>query len=93
MNLAWFRGRTVGCGATMSANETRMIDRLLGANAGESAQRQALGEISDYLEESYILNLPPSKTLLEGLNRFAKSAEAPAALQAKARKLVKKYAV
>jgi len=77
----------------MSANETRMIDRLLDANPGESAQRQALGEISDYLEESYILNLAPPKTLLRGLQRFAKSAEAPAALKAKARKLVKKYAV
>lgn len=75
----------------MSADEQDAIDRLLAADATAAKQRAVLKWFAEYLEEGYILNLPPSKAIVRALDTFSKKAKVDAALKTRAKNLIKKY--
>lgn len=75
----------------MSAEENEAIDRLLDADATTAKQKAALKWFAEYLEEGYILNLPPSKAIVQALETFSKRAKVEAALKTRAKNLIKKY--
>ncbi|NQY32640.1 MAG: hypothetical protein HRT56_05660 [Coraliomargarita sp.] len=75
----------------MSAEENEAIDRLLDADATTAKQKAALKWFAEYLEEGYILNLPPSKAIVQALETFSKRATVEAALKTRAKNLIKKY--
>lgn len=58
-----------------------------------AAQKAALQRMGEILEEDYILNLPPQKSILVALAALEKRAKVAPALKAKAKKLVQQYRV
>jgi hypothetical protein len=75
----------------MNVEENEHIQKLLATDTSLAQQKQALGWLADYCEESYILNLPPSPPTLAALQRYSKQGTADAALKRRAAKLVKQY--
>jgi hypothetical protein len=75
----------------MATEEDQMVKQLLATGATVAKQKQALGWLADYCEESYILNLPPSTAALSALDKFSKKTKADAALKRRAAKLYKQY--
>lgn len=75
----------------MSAEENNAVDRLLNTEASLTQQKTALKWFSEYLEEGYILNLPPSRVIIQGLEIFSKRPKLDAALKTRAKNLIKKY--
>lgn len=75
----------------MSAEETEAIARLLDTAATTAKQKAALKWFAEYLEEGYILNLPPSKAIVQALETFSKRAKVESALKTRAKNLIKKY--
>ena len=75
----------------MNAEENEHTKKLLAADASLAQQKQALGWLADYCEESYILNLPPSLATLAALERYSKKGTADAALKRRAAKLAQQY--
>lgn len=75
----------------MDVEETQTIEKLLGAESSAEGQKAALKRLSEMLEETYILNLPPSKKILSALNRYAKKTGTPASLAKRAAKVHNQY--
>jgi|TARA_B110000438_G_scaffold280103_1_gene305057 hypothetical protein len=75
----------------MSTHEKKWIADLQSKGATTAAQKDALAKIGDYMEESFILNLPPSQALLKGLKAFAKKPKTATALKSEANRLIKAY--
>ena len=75
----------------MCSEEQDVIDRLLDKDASPSAQRTALKWFAEYLEEGFILNLPPTKGIVQALETFSRRKQVDAALKTRARNLIKKY--
>jgi hypothetical protein len=75
----------------MSTEEQDQINSLLDAGATTSQQKAALKWLADYMEESYILNLPISKPVIQGLGSFSKRSKVDATLKGRAEKLIQKY--
>ena len=74
----------------MSTEEQDAINRLLDSSASAAKQRTALKWFAEYLEEGYILNLPPTKGFCRHWRPFH-SARRWMPLQTRARNLIKKY--
>lgn len=77
----------------MDHNESDTIEKLLAPTSSEAQQRAALKRLSELLEETYILNLPPSKQILKALETYSKRSKAPATSAKKAAKLHKQYRI
>ena len=77
----------------MPAREQELIDSLRGAAHSGPRAKVALTRAAEYLEESYILNLPPSRPLLTALDGLAKNAATPAPLRTRAQALIKQYRI
>ena len=77
----------------MDTEETQNIEKLLSADSTEAQQRAALTRMAELLEETYILNLPPSKTILKALQTYSKRSKSPAVLAKRAAKLQAKYKI
>lgn len=75
----------------MSTEENDAITRLLDPEANAAQQKAALKWLADYMEESYILNLPLSITMMQGLETFSKRNKVEVVLKERAKKLIKKY--
>ena len=75
----------------MSAEEKDAIARLLDPKASTAKQKATLKWIAEYLEESYILNLPTSKAVIQALESFSKQSKVDTALKARAKNLIIKY--
>lgn len=75
----------------MSKQEKQWLDALLSSESSESEQTKLLAKIGDYMEESYILNLPLSKPLQNGLGAYAGNARNTPANKHKAKRLLKAY--
>jgi hypothetical protein len=84
------RGGAPGEGVTV--NERQIIASLEDSGAEAAQQKKTLKAASEYLEESYILNLPLSPALRRALEAFARRPTTTAPLAAQARRLVKRYA-
>ena len=75
----------------MSSEEKEAVNRLLDPNADAAQQKAALQWLADYMEESYILNLPISKMLGQGLESFSTKSKVDPSLKKRAKQLIKKY--
>ena len=75
----------------MSAEEQQVIDKLLNIESGVTQQRAALKWLSEYLEQGYILNLRPSRAIMNALEDFAEMPQIDATLSKRAVNLRKKY--
>ena len=71
--------------------ETELIRKLLDSSLSPSKRSAALKVLSEYLEETYILDLPISKEVLAALSKIAKKAGEDAGLRKTATRLLKKY--
>lgn len=77
----------------MDIESSENIERLLAPHSSEPQQKAALKRLSEMLEETYILNLPPSKPILKALLTYSKKAKAPDTLAKRAAKLHKQYKI
>lgn len=77
--------------SNMSAEENDAIARLIDPQASTAQQKTTLKWLAEYLEESYILNLPPSKKVMQTLENFSKRSNVETSLQTRAKGLIKKY--
>lgn len=77
----------------MSMHEKKWAATLQAKETSEAAQKEVLVKIGDYMEESFILNLPPSQTLLKGLKAYAKDPKKAAPKKSEAKRLIKAYQV
>jgi len=77
----------------MDQEASENIENLLAQEGSEAQQKAALQRLGEMLEESYILNLPPSKNILQALLSYSKKRQAPAALSKRAAKLYKQYKI
>jgi len=77
----------------MDQEESQNIEKLLAAESTDAQQKAALSRLAELLEESYILNLPPSKLILKALQTYSKRSKAPAALGKRAGKLHAQYKI
>ncbi|PXA05066.1 hypothetical protein DDZ13_03620 [Coraliomargarita sinensis] len=75
----------------MSDEENSAIERLLDPDTSTEKRKATLKWLAEYLEESYILNLPTSKEVMQALESFSKRTKADPALKARAKNLIKKY--
>lgn len=75
----------------MSAEENEAIEKLLDPAASTAQQRATLKWFAEYLEQGYILNLRPSRAIMNALEDFADLPKAAAALKTRAANLHKKY--
>lgn len=75
----------------MSPEEQEQIDKLLANDASSSKQKAALKWFAEYLEEGHILNLPPSKAMIQALKTFSARSTVEATLKTRAKNLIRKY--
>lgn len=75
----------------MDAEETQAIEQLLGPDSTLAQQKAGLKRLGEMLEESYILNLPPSPKTFEALAKYARKTKADKTLKAKAKRLCDQY--
>lgn len=75
----------------MDAEETQAIEQLLGADSTLARQKAGLKRLGEMLEESYILNLPPSPKTFEALAKYTRKTKADKTLKAKAKRLCDQY--
>ena len=75
----------------MKSKEQEQLDRLLDAKASTAEQKTALAWLADYMEESYILNLPISKSVTQALVTFSKRRKVDTVLIERSKRLLKKY--
>ena len=77
----------------MSAEENEAIDKLLDPDASAAQQRATLRWFAEYLEQGYILNLRPSRAIMNALEDFADMPQVAAALKTRAKNLQTKYKI
>lgn len=75
----------------MDAEEIKAIEQLLGTDSTLAQQKAGLKRLGEMLEESYILNLPPSPKTFEALEKYARKTKADKMLKAKAKRLCDQY--
>jgi len=77
----------------MDKEESETIERLCAAGSDPKAQKAALKRLAEMLEETYILNLPPSKKILTALSRYAKQAGTSPVVSKQALKVRNQYKI
>ncbi len=75
----------------MDVEEAEAIEQLLGTDSTLAQQKAGLKRLGEMLEESYILNLPPSSKTFEALGKYARKTKADKTLKARAKRLCDKY--
>jgi len=75
----------------MDLEESENIEKLLAPHSTAAQATAALKRLSELLEETYILNLPPSKHILEALDTFSKKPKIEASLARRATKIRDQY--
>ncbi|MGJ8648767.1 MAG: hypothetical protein ACSHX4_00285 [Opitutaceae bacterium] len=77
----------------MNDEVNQTIAELLSKSATLAKRRAALKRLSEVLEEDYILNLPPQRPILKGLEKLSEQTGVEPALKSKAKKLIKTYGI
>lgn len=75
----------------MDAEETQAIEQLLGTDSTLAQQKAGLKRLGEMLEESYILNLPPSSKIFEALGKYTRKTKADKIMKARAKRLCDQY--
>ena len=77
----------------MTSEEKDLINQIRSENAELKSRENALSRLGEILEESFILDLLPSKTIIQALNKIAASKVGPASVRRKAKTLVQRYKI
>ena len=77
----------------MTSEENDLINQIRSKETGLKAREQAIKRLGESLEETFILDLLPSKRLINELVDISEESSIPASLRRKAKALLKKYAV
>ena len=77
----------------MTPEEKDLINQIRSEDAELRSRENALSRLGEILEESFILDLLPSKTISEALDKTAASKVGPASVRRKAKALVQTYKI
>ena len=77
----------------MTSEEKDLINQIRSENAELKSRENALSRLGEILEESFILDLLPSKTIIQALNKIAASKVGPSSVRRKAKTLVHRYKI
>ncbi len=78
---------------SMTPEEKDLINQIRAEDADLKTREKAISRLGEILEETFILDLLPSKTVIQTLEKIAVSKTAPASLKRKAKSLVKSYRI
>lgn len=78
---------------SMTPEEKDLINQIRSEDADLKTREKAMKRLGEILEETFILDLLPSKAVLDALAKIASSKTAPASLKRKAKSLVKAYKI
>jgi hypothetical protein len=77
----------------MTPEEKDLINQIRSEDTELKSREKALIRLGEILEESFILDLLPSKTIIQALDKMAASKVGPASVRRKAKALVKTYKI
>jgi hypothetical protein len=77
----------------MTSEEKDLINQIRSEDTELKSRENALSRLGEILEESFILDLLPSKDIIQALDKIAASRVAPASVRRKAKALVLKYKI
>ena len=77
----------------MTSEEKDLINQIRPEDAELRSRENALSRLGEILEESFILDLLPSKTIIQALDKIASSKVGPASVRRKAKTLVLTYKI
>jgi hypothetical protein len=77
----------------MTSEEKDLINQIRSEDTELKRRENALSRLGEILEESFILDLLPSKDIIQALDKIAASRVASASVRRKAKALVLKYKI
>jgi hypothetical protein len=77
----------------MTSEEKDLINQIRSEDTELKSRENALSRLGEILEESFILDLLPSKDIIQALDKIAVSRVASASVRRKAKALVLKYKI
>ena len=77
----------------MTSEEKDLINQIRSEDTELKSRENALSRLGEILEESFILDLLPSKDIIQALDKIAASRVAPASVRRKAKVLVLTYKI
>ena len=77
----------------MTSEEKDLINQILSEDTELKSRENALSRLGEILEESFILDLLPSKAIIQALDKIAACRVAPASVRRKAKELVLTYKI
>ena len=77
----------------MTSEEKDLINQIRSEDAELRSRENALSRLGEILEESFILDLLPSKTIIQALDKIAMGKDGPASVRRKAKALVQTYKI
>ena len=77
----------------MTSEEKDLINQIRSEDTELKSRENALSRLGEILEESFILDLLPSKAIIQALGKIAVSRTTPASLKRKAKALVLTYKI
>jgi len=77
----------------MTSEEAQCIEQILDGDSTLKVQEKAIKRLGEILEETFILDLLPSKPLMRALEDIAVSKTVAPKLKQKAKALLKKYRI
>ena len=78
---------------SMTPEEKDLINQIRSEDTDLKTREKAFCRLGEMLEETYILDLLPSKAVLDALVKLSTSKTAAASLKRKAKSLVKAYKI
>ena len=77
----------------MTSEEKDLIKQIRSEDAELRSRENALSRLGEILEESFILDLLPSKTIIQALDKIVVSKVGPASVRRKAKALIQTYKI
>ena len=77
----------------MTSEEKDLINQIRSEDTELKSRENALSSLGEILEESFILDLLPSKDIIQALDKIAVGRVAPASVRRKAKTLVLTYKI
>ena len=77
----------------MTSEEKDLINQIRSEDAELSSSENALSRLGEILEESFILDLLQSRTIIQALDKIAASKVGPASVRRKAKSLFQTYKI
>ena len=77
----------------MTSEEKDLINQIRSEDTELKSRENALSRLGEILEESFILDLMPSKAIIQALDKIAACRVAPASVRRKAKALVLAYKI